>query len=313
MDVSVLVPTWRRPEDLSRCLAGLAAQTRAPGEVVVVTRDDDAATWALLQEPRDDGLPVRAARLARSGVVEALRSGFELAAGRIVAITDDDSVPRPDWLERIESAFARDERLGGMGGRDFVHESGRVLDDGRPEVGRLRWYGRVVGNHHLGVGPAREVDVLKGVNMAFRREALAAVRLSEGLRGGGAQVHWEVDLCLAVTAAGWRLLYDPALAVDHYPAARFDDDQRTERSLEAVGNETFNLTYVLLRRLPRGRAALALGYGLLVGSREAPGLVTALERVLRGRRRPGALAACSRARVEALGQARTQPGRGAAA
>ncbi|RAG65491.1 hypothetical protein DN536_36710, partial [Burkholderia multivorans] len=30
--------------------------------------------------------------------------------------------------------------------------------------------------------------------------------------------------------AGWKLMYDPAIAVDHYPAERFDDDRRDARS-----------------------------------------------------------------------------------
>jgi len=300
MNVSVVVPTWRRPADLTRCLAGLAAQTRTPDEVVVVVRAEDAATWELLRKPRADGLAVRPAHVERPGAVEALRAGIEAAGGDVVAITDDDSVPRPDWLQRIEAALAGDPGVGGVGGRDFVHREGGVLDDGRPTVGLVRWYGRVLGNHHLGTGSARDVDVLKGVNMAFRNEALDGVRFADGLRGGGAQVHWEVDLCLAVKAGGWRLLYDPAIAVDHFPAERFDEDRRSGLTVEALQNEVFNLTYVLMRRLPRGRRGLALGYGLLVGTGEAPGLLMALEGAVRRRGTAGLLRACERARIAAF-------------
>jgi len=35
------VPSWRRPDALARCLRALAAQTRAPHEVVVGLRADD--------------------------------------------------------------------------------------------------------------------------------------------------------------------------------------------------------------------------------------------------------------------------------
>jgi GT2 family glycosyltransferase len=300
MKLSVVVPTWRRPAELSRCLEGLAGQSRAPDEVVVVAREEDEKTWALLREPRPDGLPLRPARVERPGVLEALRTGIEAVEGDVVAITDDDSIPRPDWIERMETALAGDERVGGVGGRDFVHQDGRVVEDGAPAVGRVRWYGRVLGNHHLGSGPPREVDVLKGVNVAFRRVAIADAQLPRDLRGSGAQVHWELDLCLAVKNAGWKLVYDPRIAVDHFPAHRYDEDRRRGRPLAALGNEVFNLTLVLLRRLPPGRAAVAFGYGVLVGTRDAPGLVTACERALRGRHARGALGACERARTEAL-------------
>jgi hypothetical protein len=48
------------------------------------------------------------------------------------------------------------------------------------DVGRVGRWGKLVGNHHLGTGSARSVMVLKAVNMAFRREALA---VPEQLRG----------------------------------------------------------------------------------------------------------------------------------
>ena len=300
MRVSVVVPTWHRPGDLARCLAALDAQTSRPDEVVVVLRDDDAETVGMLRERGTRGAPVRAATVPGPGVVAAVEAGIEAAQGEVVAITDDDAMPRPDWLERIERRLAAERNLGGIGGRDFVHEGGRVLDDGRPDVGMVRWFGRVVGNHHLGVGPAREVDLLKGVNMAFRREALDGLRIADRLRGSGIQVHWEADLCLAVKAGGWRLVYDPAIAVEHYPAQRFDEDQRARRPVSALRNEVFNLTYVLLVRLPLWRAALAFAYGLVVGTREAPGLVTAVERRAHGHRLATALRACEGARIDAL-------------
>jgi hypothetical protein len=45
----------------------------------------------------------------------------------------------------------------------------------------------LIGNHHLGVGEPREVDVLKGVNMSYRRTAIADIHFDERMRGTGAQ------------------------------------------------------------------------------------------------------------------------------
>ncbi len=53
LSVGVLVPSYRRPEDLGRCLEGLAAQIRLPDEVMVVVRDEDAATWEALDAAPD--------------------------------------------------------------------------------------------------------------------------------------------------------------------------------------------------------------------------------------------------------------------
>ena len=141
--------------------------------------------------------------------------------------------------------------------------------------GRITALGKLVGNHHLGSGSARDVDVLKGANMVFRRSALA---LPGGLRGEGAQVHFEVACSLWAAGRGWRLVYDPALMVDHLPAPRFDDDARAAPSARAIENAAFNLVLCLgvLRPDLRRRR---LAYGLLAGDKGAPGLLRAARAV----------------------------------
>ena len=299
MRKSVVVTTWRRPAELLRCLEGLSSQSRLPDEVVVVARSTDAETHRALQRAQLTDLPLRLVEVTDPGMAVSLNAGIRAAKGELVAITDDDAVPRGDWLERVELHLQADAGLGGVGGRDWVHQGSKVLDQRATRVGEVRWYGRVIGNHHLGSGGPREVDVLKGVNMAFRREALWGVSIGDGLRGSATQPHWEIGLCLALKRSGWRLLYDPAVAVDHYPAQRHDEDQRGDRSLAALGNDVYNETYVLLRWLSGGRKAASLGYGLLVGTRQAPGVVVALERASRRQSAPGAFAAAQRARLEA--------------
>jgi len=43
---------------------------------------------------------------------------------------------------------------------DWVYHGTQLEDGARKVIGRC--IGRVIGNHHLGVGEPREVDVLKG-------------------------------------------------------------------------------------------------------------------------------------------------------
>lgn len=308
MRLSVLVPTWQRPDDLGRCLDALAAQTRAPDEVLVVVRTGDEQSERVVARAAADTAAPRLVRVERAGVVAALNAGLEACGGDVVCITDDDTVPRHDWLARIAAYFEADSRLGALGGRDFIHGLPGVDTEPRATVGVVTHYGRLIGNHHLGVGAAREVDVLKGANLSLRRKAVEGTPVDERLRGQGAQAHFEVALCLALKRAGWRVVYDPAVAIDHYPAVRFGDDQRFDPSLPALANAVHNETYVLLRWLPPLRKAVVLGYSLLVGSRRAPGPLLALERLARGEpaRRVGARTrVASRARLAGLHTALT--------
>ncbi len=274
MTITAIIPTYRRPKDLTRCLQALHRQTRPADEVLVVVRDSDSDTWTLLKEFNFNLLQLRTVTVKVPGVVAALNAALDVAHSDIVTVTDDDAAPHHDWLERIESYYLSDQRIGGVGGRDWVYWENKLLDDGNSEiVGQVQWFGRVIGNHHIGVGAAREVDVLKGVNMSFRRSAIAGIRFDERMRGTGAQVHFEMSLCLALRRSGWKIVYDPALAVDHYPAIRFDEDKRDRLNEIAVLNSVHNETLVLLEHLPPIRRAVFFVWAILVGTQDALGLV----------------------------------------
>lgn len=201
---------------------------------------------------RGPKLPIRVVPPDRAGVIAALNVGFDEARSEVVAVIDDDTAPDPDWLARVVARFEERPRLAGLGGRD------RVIVDGAPipagpddlEVGRILWFGRVVGNHHLGAGPVREVDLLKGANMAVRRAALGTLRIDPDLRGRGAEPHWEVDLSLGLKAAGWALAYDPAIQLDHFAVTRQVGEREEAMSPAERAEATFNQTYAMLKYLP---------------------------------------------------------------
>jgi glycosyltransferase involved in cell wall biosynthesis len=273
MKLSVMIPTYGRSDALKKCLNGLAKQTRAADQIIIVIRPDDEASNAIYSE-WNRTLPLTRVSIDRSGVVQALNAGLTHVTGDIVTITDDDSIAYPDWLARIEDHFAQDPHLGGLGGRDVVHLNEVAIPASARLVGRVLPFGRVVGNHHIGLGKAREVDHPKGVNMSWRMAAVGAKRLDSDLRGEGAQVHFELGLSLAIKSSGWRLVYDPAVLVDHYPAPRFDSDQRNAPSLRAVEDASFNLYLLLLRYMPSGwRRRTAIAWARIIGTEKAPGVL----------------------------------------
>jgi GT2 family glycosyltransferase len=295
--ISVLVPTYRRPGDLTRCLQSIAAQSRPPDAVIVVCRENDFETRDALSGG-EIGIPISLVHVRATGVVAALNAGLARISGDVVAITDDDAAPRADWLKRIEEHFMRLPEIGGVGGRDYVHGDSWHADS--VSVGILEWFGRQVGNHHLGIGSPRYVDMLKGVNMSFRIAAIGEVRFDERLRGSGAQVHNELAFCLALGRKGWRFLYDPEVAVDHYPAQRFDEDQRSQKSLLAASNSAFNETLTLLDHLPILVQPVFLLWAILIGARDLPGIAQCVRLALKGEAAWVRLPAVLRGRLAAV-------------
>jgi glycosyltransferase involved in cell wall biosynthesis len=284
MKLSVMIPTYNRPETLELCLGGLARQKRGADQIVVVVRPDDAASLSALK-PWLQTLPITTVFVDQPGVVQALNKGLAEVTGDIITITDDDSVASADWLACIEEHFAQDPRLGGLGGRDVVHAEGKIIPPSAHLVGRILPFGRIVGNHHIGLGDVRQVDVLKGVNMSWRMDAIRGRHFDTGFRGKGAQVFFELGFSLEIKGTGWRLKYDPALTVDHFPARRFDNDQRGAPSLDALEDATFNLYLALLRNVQSNwRVRAAIAWARVFGTRSSPGAVRGwLSRIKRDR------------------------------
>ena len=281
MRLGVVVPTFKRAESLRRCLVGIQNQTRAADEVLVVLRDTDDETtrmleswinWPALRVITEDG----------RGAVSQYNAGVDASRGDVIAFTDDDAVPRPDWLMRIEKHFLINADVGGVGGRDFVVENGVFLDGHEELVGTVQWFGRVVGSHHIGARFLPNVDILKGVNMAFRTAAISEVRFPRDLRGSGAQTSLEMAFCFDVQRNGWRLLFDPKIAVDHYPARRFDANQRQRPSMEAIEDSSFNFLLSLYRHMKPGwRRRMALLWSWSVGTERNPGVIRGLRSFVR--------------------------------
>jgi GT2 family glycosyltransferase len=271
MRICVLVPSYRRTPDLKRCLSAIRAQQRPPDSVVVTVRLDDHPTEVFIDELSVTWPELQCVLLDRPGVVAAMNAGLAAADADVLALTDDDAEPESDWLGKMESVFANRPDVAGVGGRDVQEGVAATAT----EVGRVQWFGRVIGNHHTGMGAAREVDVLKGANCAFRMGQLRELGFDERLRGSGAQVHWEMSLCLQLRRAGWKLIYDPAIRVLHHVGARQGEDQLHRGRFDVGPHEdaVFNGTLVLAENLRGARGLAFRAWTVLVGTRSEPGLL----------------------------------------
>lgn len=293
--VAVVVPSHKRPADLRGCLDSLVHQQRDPDQVVVVLRRDDRASREVADAYRDR-LPLRVVEPGGPGFVPALRAGLTAAEGDVVACTDDDARPRPDWLARLESAFRADGDLVAVGGRDVRPTAPTTYPRGGA-VGSLSWWGRLVGRHEEGWEGARDVVHLRGANMAFR----APWPLPDpALQGDGTAN--EVDLCLAAATHGGRVRFDPETTVEHLVrprpgAAPGTGLAREGADLTGARARGFNVALVLGKHTrSRSQRWARLAFLLAVGQHTSPGVGRVL---LRGW--PGA----PRARVAAsLGAAK---------
>jgi len=104
--VSVIVPTCRRPDLLARTLAALVALNfpAAGCEIIVADDGGDRATRQVVKEVSRRSREQSGPRVRyvpgepNSGPAAARNHGVRAAEGAVLAFTDDDTIPDPDWL-----------------------------------------------------------------------------------------------------------------------------------------------------------------------------------------------------------------------
>ena len=215
---TVLICTHNRCGVLPRALEAvgkLEAPLRGAAELIVV---DNASTDDTAEVVRrfaaKASLKVRYVHEPRKGHSVALNAGVAAARGDVIAFTDDDACPRPDWLRQIQTALSTHEA-------DWV--IGKVVPewDGPPP----RWFSPRFNPHFAlldyGAQPfmvATRDHHFFGVNHACRRSALARVgmyREDRGLVGELSGQGNDIDLFERALTMGLRLVYWPAALVRH--------------------------------------------------------------------------------------------------
>lgn len=214
--ISVIIPTYLRPDNLDECLAAVAMQTWPSFDVIVVDNsagDPETARVAAKYGARYVSEP-------RKGLCRARNRGALVSSSEIVAYLDDDAIPAPGWLAAFAKAF-ENERVMGVAGRTIpvavesdaerLYASVRGTAYTRPEAvvvdrDNPDWFG-IAG--FGGIGP--------GCNMALRRRAF---EFWPGFHEGtdrGTPVHGggEQHAFFSLVDRGFAVSYTPDAVVRH--------------------------------------------------------------------------------------------------
>ena len=152
------------------------------------------------------------------GIAHARNRGVREARGEILAFTDDDVLPEPDWIARVASAIDR-WNADGVGGRilpKWETAPPRWLAENQNLLARLAIMD--FESSQLLMLPLAAEPQVWGANMAFRREALEKVGTFDprlGVVGRKLYRGEETDLIERALKLGLKIVYDPALTVFH--------------------------------------------------------------------------------------------------
>jgi glycosyltransferase involved in cell wall biosynthesis len=119
----VVIPTWRRPQLLSKCIESLLNQSveKSDFELVIVSDGPDETTKAILapMQKKHPGGILHIHLPYKKGPAAARNLGWLQAKGKLIAFTDDDCIADKNWLKDIWEAW-NGEELAAFSGRVIV-------------------------------------------------------------------------------------------------------------------------------------------------------------------------------------------------
>ena len=244
--VSIVIPTKNRHELIGPCLAGLFERTDyAPLEIVIVDNgSDEAEALAVLAEARkrpnvtviEDRGGFNFSRLVNRGVA--------VSTGSVVVLLNNDiDVIHPDWLTELVSQAVRPE-VGAVGpmlyyADDTIQHAGVVLgvngraahEHKRTPRGAAGYRGRLL--------VARETSCVTGACLVTRRDIYDALG---GLNERDFAVGFnDVDYCIRLRVAGYRVLWTPHAELYHYESVSRGHALATAEGTERHARESGNL------------------------------------------------------------------------
>jgi glycosyltransferase involved in cell wall biosynthesis len=217
MKFSVAMCTYNGARYVGAQLASIAAQTRAPEELVVCDdRSDDQTTRVVEEFAASVPFAVRLlVNEERLGSTRNFERAVSMCAGDLVALCDQDDVWMPDKLEAMSDAFGR------APGAGLVFSDAEVVDENLHPLGRRLW--ESVGFDERArrlIRGGRALDVLlpgwtvTGATMAFRA---SFTRLALDIPRDAGMIHDGWIALVVASVSGVELIDRPLIKYRQHP------------------------------------------------------------------------------------------------
>lgn len=198
--VSVIVPVLNGEDVLGDCLRALEAQTYAGAVEVVVINDGSTDHTS---EVARSFAGVKLIEQENRGRAAARNRGVAESSGTIIAFTDADCVPRPDWLEKLLPRLGEHDRRGIVGGSITIPPVCNLWQ----RLDHQAWA------HSIGPDtPAGPTLFGSTASMCLLRSVFEEVGgFDDRLRGSE-----DSDLAFRIHSAGYENFFEPAAVVEHH-------------------------------------------------------------------------------------------------
>ncbi len=258
--LSVVIPSYNRPDLLHLCLTSVTRHAPAGTEILVV---DDASPQGSVSAVARTFRGVPCVRLRRQrGFCTAVNAGIAAASNPIVELLNDDTEVCAGWAEAALAHFA-DANLVAVAPLVLCgppHTNAPRIDSAGDcyfvgGIAAKRGHGAALTGAHLTAGP---VFGASASSAFYRRDALRAVG---GFPESFGAYFEDVDVSFRLNWAGHGIVFEPASRVWHRVSASYGRTQRRLLEQQARNEERVFWRNVpgalLLQALPWHAAILA--------------------------------------------------------
>ena len=219
--VAVVVATHAYCYPLEQCLAGFAAQTAAPTDVILVDNGSGGrvAEWARTHAPTVTTLTRERNGFFCGGYNEGLRHALAHGYDFALIVNADTEACNDHLLAELLEVAQRHPRAAFIGPMVFLRTTDNVQNTvltfpsfTRNALSFFRY--KVLGGEPLqSDGREREVEFLNGVCVLCRLSALREIGLLDETMGGYVE---DADWSWRGRALGWKSVYTPVRSIIHH-------------------------------------------------------------------------------------------------
>jgi GT2 family glycosyltransferase/tetratricopeptide (TPR) repeat protein len=218
--VSVIIPVLNKIALTTKCLEALRQNTPAGlCEVIIWDNASTDGTQAFFQQLTAVDHEARYFRSEENlGFVGGNNAAARHARGRFLVFLNNDTEPRPGWLEALLQTIEADPTIGAVGAK-LIYPNGQLQEAGgiifQDASG---WnYGRTQDPRDPRFNFPREVDYCSAACLLVRAELFGQLG---GFDARYAPAYYEdTDLCFALRQAGYKVVYQPRCEVIHHEGA----------------------------------------------------------------------------------------------
>ena len=212
--MTIVIPSYRDFDEVSNLVASLRKTTRTD-MVRIVVADDASGPEHLEALGRVEGIEV-VPGTRNAGFAANVNRGLAAAGSEHdVVLLNSDVIARPGWLECLQWAATRHEKIGIVGGK-LLYPDGRIQFAGTVRnLGAPEWFDHRYRFKRSDWGPANVPQPVLAVSGACMYIKRALIDEIGGFDEGYPMAYEDVDLCLRSWQAGYQVFYWPDAELTH--------------------------------------------------------------------------------------------------